>query len=277
MSWIKYLSLHDISHGLNELEKQLTIEAEHLRKLTENLNGNNAVFHTRFGNLEGNIENIYHYQTPTSTEYCQHQCVRLGHSPTSTFLDPARKKGSSLLPIIYSQIMRDAPPQYSILFGALSALIPNTVIRYISLAAATASLRFYAAHHQRPSTRLCRLNTTIMAVTDILMRAKGACPRAHLALIEDERKLLQAELDASKIQTRLLQPEAPDESRILGRMFETWQTLNGVEKQLTIETERQRKLDENINETREIVNTATKWQSLFRPTGETYKWAISLN
>ncbi|KAJ7491423.1 hypothetical protein B0H11DRAFT_1008842 [Mycena galericulata] len=93
-------------------------------------------------------------------------------------------------------LMRHLDALTPILFWALSALIPNT---YLGLGALTASLLIQAAHRCRPSVRLGRLNT---AITETLTRAKSTCAWAHLALVENERCLLQAELGASKVQTR---------------------------------------------------------------------------
>ncbi|KAJ7257139.1 hypothetical protein C8J57DRAFT_1517180 [Mycena rebaudengoi] len=181
--------------------------------------------------------------------------------------------------------------QSSILFWALSALIPNSIFHYLGLGAAAASPVIYAAHHKRPSVRLSRLNATITAVTEILMRAKSRYARAHFDLVAAEGRLLQAELGASKVQTRLLQAEAcgnldsdSDETwawiTYIQSMHEIWQSLDEFERevratkkailvggylyvvpiintlQLIIEAERQRKLRENINEQREIVCTA---------------------
>jgi hypothetical protein len=96
----------------------------------------------------------------------------------------------------------DTSFQSSILFWALSALIPNSIFHYLGLGAAVASPVIYAAHHKRPSVRLSRLNATITAVTEILMRAKSRYARAHFDLVAAEGRLLQYASTVSLLSTK---------------------------------------------------------------------------
>ncbi|KAJ7799828.1 hypothetical protein B0H14DRAFT_2616771 [Mycena olivaceomarginata] len=90
----------------------------------------------------------------------------------------------------------------SILFGTLSLLPGN---RYIALGLGSATLIIYAANRQRPTRKLGRVERTIQACEETLKHAKSNCARNHVELTDGARRLLEAKLSASKIQSRLLE------------------------------------------------------------------------
>ncbi|KAJ7620094.1 hypothetical protein FB45DRAFT_1062482 [Roridomyces roridus] len=170
----------------------------------------------------------------------------------------------------------------SVLLWSLSALIPNNTLRLLGLAAAAAPSIIYAVNLRRPSVRLALFNAAVSRATELLTRAKSSCPRAHFILITAERRLLQAELEASKVQTRLLKPHLEDPEVVqqqsssepeakdaptnkwfayINALRELCGSLDKLEREvravetdilLAIEAERQRKLQESINDKLDI-------------------------
>ncbi|KAJ7474799.1 hypothetical protein FB451DRAFT_1464874 [Mycena latifolia] len=156
--------------------------------------------------------------------------------------------------------------QSSIVIWALS-LIPSGIFPYVILAMVCASLVIYAAHRIRPSTRLSRLNDALAGATEILARAKSECLHDQLDLVDEEGRLLQVKLSASKIQTHLLEARNASWEIYLPRIRAVCHSLDSCERQvreiqtstlLIIEAENQRKLAEHINESRGIVNTVLR-------------------
>ncbi|KAJ7474813.1 hypothetical protein FB451DRAFT_1366858 [Mycena latifolia] len=156
--------------------------------------------------------------------------------------------------------------QSSIFIWALS-LIPGSIFFYVILALVCAALVIYAAHRIRPSTRLSRLNDALAGATEILARAKSDCLRDLLDLADKEARLLQVKLSASKIQTSLLEARDASWETYLHKIRAISHSLDKCERQvrelqtstlLIIEAENQRKLEEHINENREIVNTVLR-------------------
>ncbi|KAJ7792089.1 hypothetical protein B0H14DRAFT_2557519 [Mycena olivaceomarginata] len=153
----------------------------------------------------------------------------------------------------------------SMIFGALSLLPGN---RYILWALVSTGLIICAANRQRPSHKLGRVEHQIQTCEELLKHAKGNCPRNLGEWMDGTRRLLEARLSASKIQSRLLETHS----------FSTWeelveylQNLRSIMRKinqcakdveeiqrstlLTIETERQREFFEGIKELREIHDT----------------------
>ncbi|KAJ7868824.1 hypothetical protein B0H14DRAFT_2572248 [Mycena olivaceomarginata] len=97
------------------------------------------------------------------------------------------------------------------------------------------------------------------------------------------RRLLEAKLSASKIQTRLLETRSvttwEEFVEYLCNLWETMQNINQCAKKvkevhrsalLTIEAERQRQLSEGIKEVREIHETVIRSPAAPRPTYYTH-------
>ncbi|KAJ7143818.1 hypothetical protein C8R44DRAFT_758967 [Mycena epipterygia] len=154
------------------------------------------------------------------------------------------------------------PLQSSILLWAL-LLIPSNVFHYVALGTAAITLPIYATYYLHPSTHLGRVNSAIIATTEILTWAKSECTRNHFDLAEKEGRLLQAKLAVSKIRSHLLEARGTSWKIYYQKIRAISQSLDKCERQLReietailliIETEEERELIENINKTREIVN-----------------------
>ncbi|KAJ7749777.1 hypothetical protein B0H14DRAFT_2982659 [Mycena olivaceomarginata] len=140
------------------------------------------------------------------------------------------------------------------------SLIPTKDLRYGSLGVVLTYLALVAVHYIRPSTRLDRLNDTLKVATDLLSRADARCARNIFELHEIQRDLLQTMLSASKIQSDLLEARDVSWSIYFQKTMEIWWKLNQCERQvqmiqtltlLTIESENQRRLAQDIKESRE--------------------------
>ncbi|KAJ7202132.1 hypothetical protein GGX14DRAFT_463926 [Mycena pura] len=156
----------------------------------------------------------------------------------------------------------DSPLRSSILIWLFS-LIPANIFHYMTLGAAAGSLVLFAAHRQMPSLRHHRLNSAIKNTAEVLTRAKTECPRDHLTLAEEETKLAQARLSASKVHSQLLEARDACWTSYFQLIWKISQGLRDCEKQarkvetatlLIMEAENQRKLTEIISETREVIN-----------------------
>ncbi|KAJ7727705.1 hypothetical protein B0H14DRAFT_3618758 [Mycena olivaceomarginata] len=154
----------------------------------------------------------------------------------------------------------------SIIFGSLSLLPGN---RYILWALVSAGLIIYTANRQRPSHKLGRLKHAIEGCEETLKHAKSNCARNHVELTDGARRLLEARLSASKVQSRLLETHSvttwEELVEYLQNLRDIMQKINQCAKDvkeiqtstlLTIEAERQREFFEGIKELREIHDTA---------------------
>ncbi|KAJ7876441.1 hypothetical protein B0H14DRAFT_3130395 [Mycena olivaceomarginata] len=161
--------------------------------------------------------------------------------------------------------MCDAASTASIIFGALSLLPGN---RYILGALVSAGLIIYTANRQRPSHKLGRVERAIEACEETLKHAKSNCARNHVELTDGMRRLLEAKLSASKIQTQLLETHSittwEELVEYLQNLHYIVKNINQCAKNvkeiqrstlLTIEAERQREFFEGIKELREIHDT----------------------
>ncbi|KAJ7704052.1 hypothetical protein B0H17DRAFT_1228265, partial [Mycena rosella] len=190
---------------------------------------------------------------------------RVRHSPSTVFFSYINHCGvvigSSPLPFMCARDTISAL-QTSILFGAL-AMVPGNTSPYITLGLASVLLAVHAMHHYGPSQRLLRLEDTITATEEILEGAKLDCARDHMTLVERGRRLLEAKLSASEIQTKIL--EARDETweEYFQGLRETMEKITKCRKDitaihtstlLTIEAERQRQLSAGIQESHEVLN-----------------------
>ncbi|KAJ7727696.1 hypothetical protein B0H14DRAFT_2640841 [Mycena olivaceomarginata] len=156
------------------------------------------------------------------------------------------------------------------IFGALPLLPGN---HYILWAFASAWLTICIANQQHPSHKLGRVERKIKACKEILKNEKANYPRNLGKWMDRTRRLLEARLAASKIQSGLLETLRVSTSEelveYLRDMKETMPNVNQCAKdakeirrttlvknfQLTIEAERQCKFFEGIKELREILDT----------------------
>ncbi|KAJ7704011.1 hypothetical protein B0H17DRAFT_1175727 [Mycena rosella] len=153
--------------------------------------------------------------------------------------------------------MCDSTLKTSLILGALS-LVPGSTFGYLGLGLASASLTVYVAHHYSPSQRLVRLEGAIKATEEMLERARLNCTRDQVELIEEGRRLLQANLSASKIQTQILEGRGKEYFNnfrgIMQNIDKCGQEVKAIQTStlLTIEVERRRKLSEGIKEYQEV-------------------------
>ncbi|KAJ7797299.1 hypothetical protein B0H14DRAFT_59182 [Mycena olivaceomarginata] len=85
------------------------------------------------------------------------------------------------------------------------ALVAGNTFPYTLLGLGAASLTVYAAHRQTPSYRLGRVEDAIIATEKIRQHAEANGARDQVQWMEYAKRLLDAKLSASKIQTRLLE------------------------------------------------------------------------
>ncbi|KAJ7868813.1 hypothetical protein B0H14DRAFT_3132586 [Mycena olivaceomarginata] len=161
--------------------------------------------------------------------------------------------------------MCDAASTTSIIFGALS-LLPGNL--YVLWALVSAGLIIYTANRQHPAHKLGRLEHAIEGCEENLKHAKSNCARNHVELTDGTRRLLEAKMSASKIQSRLLETHSvatwEELMEYLLNLRDIIQKINQCAKDvkeiqtstlLTIEAERQRQFFEGIKELREIHET----------------------
>ncbi|KAJ7704043.1 hypothetical protein B0H17DRAFT_1175739 [Mycena rosella] len=166
--------------------------------------------------------------------------------------------------------------QTSLILGALS-LVPGNTSPYITLGLASVLLAVYAVRHYGPTQRRARLEDAIMATETILAGAKLDCARDHMTLVERGRRLLEAKLSASNIQTKILQ--AHDRTweeyfqaikKIMEMITECAKDVKAIQTSmlLTIEAERQRRLSEGIKESHEVFNAVLRSPTRSRAASE---------
>ncbi|KAJ7366193.1 hypothetical protein DFH08DRAFT_797196 [Mycena albidolilacea] len=161
--------------------------------------------------------------------------------------------------------MCDAASTASIIFGAFSLLPGN---RYILGALVSAGLIIYTTNHQCPSHKLGRVERAIEACDESLKHAKSNCARNHVELTDRTRRLLEAKMSASKIQSRLLETHSVatweelveyllNLRDIMQKIKKCAKDVEGIQTStlLTIEAERRRQIFEGIKELREIHET----------------------
>ncbi|KAJ7896929.1 hypothetical protein B0H13DRAFT_1884803 [Mycena leptocephala] len=149
----------------------------------------------------------------------------------------------------------------SIIFWALS---PIPGFRYIGLSLVVTSFIIYAANCQRPSYKLSQLEDKIKIVEEMLKHAREKCARDHVELTNEARRLLEAKLSVSKIQSRLLKTRNDTTwKKYLQSLRGIMQSIDECAKKvkkiqtstlLTIQTEHQRQLSEGIKEFREVAD-----------------------
>ncbi|KAJ7353232.1 hypothetical protein DFH08DRAFT_61841 [Mycena albidolilacea] len=144
------------------------------------------------------------------------------------------------------------------------ALVAGNASPYTLLGLGAASLAVYAANRQTPSAKLGRVEDAIIATEKIQQHAKANGARDQVKWLEYGKRLLDAKLSASKIQTRLLEAHSVKTWwEYLEKVKEILQSINKCAKEvkniqtsilLTIEAERQRQLCEGIKEVRETID-----------------------
>ncbi|KAJ7353193.1 hypothetical protein DFH08DRAFT_804776 [Mycena albidolilacea] len=92
----------------------------------------------------------------------------------------------------------------SILFSGL-ALVAGNAFPYILLGLGAASFTLYAADRQTPSAKLGRVEDAIIATEKIQQHAKTNGARDQVKWMDYKRRLLDAKVSVSNIQTRLLE------------------------------------------------------------------------
>ncbi|KAJ7757303.1 hypothetical protein B0H14DRAFT_408072 [Mycena olivaceomarginata] len=155
----------------------------------------------------------------------------------------------------------------SMIFGALSLLPGNRCILWVFV---SAGMILYAANRQRPSHKLGRLERAIEGCEETLKHAKSNCARNHVELTDGTRRLLEAKMSASKIQSRLLETHSVatweelleyllNLRDIMQKIKKCAKDVEGIQTStlLTIEAERRRQFFEGIKELREIHETVT--------------------
>ncbi|KAJ7353182.1 hypothetical protein DFH08DRAFT_956263 [Mycena albidolilacea] len=151
----------------------------------------------------------------------------------------------------------------SIILSGL-ALVAGNAFSYTLLGLGAASFAVYAANHQTPWYKLGRVQDTIIAIEKIQPYAEANCARDQVKWLEYGKRLLDAKLSASKIQTRLLEARSVKTwGEYLEKVKEILQSIDECAKEvkdiqtsilLAIEAERQRQLCEGIKEVRETID-----------------------
>ncbi|KAJ7815448.1 hypothetical protein B0H14DRAFT_2847815 [Mycena olivaceomarginata] len=85
------------------------------------------------------------------------------------------------------------------------ALVAGNASPYTLLGLGAASLTVYAINRQTPSAKLGRVEDAIIVTEKIQQHAKANSARDQVKWLEYGKRLLDAKLSASKIQTRLLE------------------------------------------------------------------------
>ncbi|KAJ7835948.1 hypothetical protein B0H14DRAFT_3870948 [Mycena olivaceomarginata] len=144
------------------------------------------------------------------------------------------------------------------------ALVAGNAFPYTLLSLGAASFTVYAANRQTPSYKLRRVEDVIIATEKIRQHAEANGARDQVKWMDYERRLLDAKLSASKIQTRLLEASKVKTWRkYLDKVTEILQNIDECAKEvkdiqtsilLTIEAERQRRLCEGIKEVLETID-----------------------
>ncbi|KAJ7812329.1 hypothetical protein B0H14DRAFT_3150395 [Mycena olivaceomarginata] len=126
------------------------------------------------------------------------------------------------------------------------------------------SFTVYAANRQTPSAKLGRVEDAIIATEKIQQHEKTNGARDQVKWMDYKRRLLDAKVSVSNIQTRLLEARSVQTWReYLEKVNEILQSIDECAKEvkeiqmsilLTIETERRHQLYEGIKEVRETID-----------------------
>ncbi|KAJ6585455.1 hypothetical protein B0H19DRAFT_421646 [Mycena capillaripes] len=153
----------------------------------------------------------------------------------------------------------------SIILGSLS-LIPNNILRYTSLASVIAFTLVYNLCLNRAAW-LHQLEQAIQQTEEIVERAKAkcTCPGDHFKLAQEWLRLLEIRQSASEIRSRISETATLTWKQywhLKRRVAECNTRVNSIRTavesilQLVLEAELQRKLAEDITETRSALENA---------------------
>ncbi|KAJ7194057.1 hypothetical protein GGX14DRAFT_576711 [Mycena pura] len=150
---------------------------------------------------------------------------------------------------------------HSILVTGL-ALVPGNIAHYIYFVLASASLAYHIARRQTPAAKINDLTAAIASAKERLTRAPSTSVRDHVLLIDQELLLRIAEKSKSQLQCRLHEIEGHSWKEYLQNVRSLLQSIEKCTKdvksiqtklQLSIEEDIQRKLDDEIQGSREVL------------------------
>ncbi|KAJ7194052.1 hypothetical protein GGX14DRAFT_587110 [Mycena pura] len=154
--------------------------------------------------------------------------------------------------------------QSSLLVAAL-ALVPGNTARYICLTLISGLLAYHAARGQTPAAKINALTAAIVSANEFLTRAPSTSVRDQVMSMSEQLRLrinLRAEKMKSQLQCRLLEIEGQGWKEYLRDVRGLLQSINKctkdvksiqIEIQLSIEQDTQRKLDDEIQKSREML------------------------
>ncbi|KAJ7194026.1 hypothetical protein GGX14DRAFT_587061 [Mycena pura] len=152
-------------------------------------------------------------------------------------------------------------PCHSILVAGLT-LVPGATARYIYLGLASALLVYHAALSQTPAAKINALTSAIASANQLFTRAPSTSARDQVMSMDQQLLLRIAEKLKSQLQCRLLEIEGHGWKEYLRDVRGLLQSIdkctNDVKSiqtkvQLLIEQDTQRKLDDEIQKSREIL------------------------
>ncbi|KAJ6554401.1 hypothetical protein B0H19DRAFT_1262766 [Mycena capillaripes] len=161
----------------------------------------------------------------------------------------------------------------TVLFGVLTSIY-GTTWHYISIAFAFMWLAFLAARNYTPAKKFNVLEAAIKTTEEILERAKATCAINHLELVDAECRLLQVKFSASKIQCQMLEAHNASWKTSIKSGRALLRTIDQCASEvkaiqtlmlLIIEEECQRKLNEGIKHSQEVLSADFR-----SPTRRTY-------
>ncbi|KAJ7643712.1 hypothetical protein FB45DRAFT_1020532 [Roridomyces roridus] len=153
-----------------------------------------------------------------------------------------------------------AHPLNSLLLAGIS-LIPNNTLRYILLAFFACSTLLHTIHLQRPSVQLARAENQVQQTEEIIQHARSFCAATDFVYLGEQAvRLLGVKRTLSIVKCCLLEAESS---------FLTWKRYRLLSKdiaacaiemskirdtvELLVESERQRRLTEDINNTETVL------------------------
>ncbi|KAJ7049256.1 hypothetical protein C8F01DRAFT_1378764 [Mycena amicta] len=140
----------------------------------------------------------------------------------------------------------------------LRALLPNNLGRFGIFTWAFVSILRDIASRFSPSGTMKVLLSLIATTNEILALAQATCLRDQIPLMDDRRRLREAQKDASKLRCELLMVSRQSWGRYFARTYSLWKKfsacIEAVEDihnsiQFVLEAEVQRKLDDEIKGT----------------------------
>ncbi|KAJ7194034.1 hypothetical protein GGX14DRAFT_587067 [Mycena pura] len=151
---------------------------------------------------------------------------------------------------------------FEILLVAVLAVVPGNTAHYIYLGPASASLAYHVARRQTPAARINHLSATIASANQPLARAPSTSARDQVMSMDHQLLLRTAEKLKSQLQCQLLEIESQGWTEYLRGVRGFLQSIDKCTKdvkciqtklQLSIEEDIQRKLDDEIQRSREVL------------------------